>query len=201
MLSERDSFASLYWIRLENHSDVLTEGYVGVSRDVSQRMCEHRSSAKKGAHENIHLARAFSKYDVVVDVLYQGTVQDCLDREQKLRPARDIGWNIAVGGGNPPSTKGRKRAYQITEKQRQALSNNMKNMRARGLALTGAETTKGTSWWNNGKHQLMSKVCPEGYYPGRLSAWWTDGADNRFCKERPSATWVRGRTVTWKKGQ
>ena len=40
-LSERDTMYCVYWIRKETHTDVFSEGYVGISKAFSERMRYH----------------------------------------------------------------------------------------------------------------------------------------------------------------
>jgi hypothetical protein len=45
--------------------------------------------------------------DIVKYVVFCGTMKQCLLREKRLRPKPNMGWNIAEGGGMPPSPKGK----------------------------------------------------------------------------------------------
>ncbi len=83
-------------------NDNLKQGYIGITNRPTTRLTEHKRSTNK------HLENAFKKYsDIVMSIIYQGTQQECLDKEYQLRPTKNIGWNIAVGGGMPPSSKGK----------------------------------------------------------------------------------------------
>lgn len=98
--------SSVYWIHCPEHTDILTQGYIGVSNNTKYRWREHQTRT-----ENIHLQRAIKKYNwdnlikeviVIADELY------CLAVEFKLRAKDSIGWNIVAGGGMPPSSLGKK---------------------------------------------------------------------------------------------
>lgn len=91
---------SVYWIRRKNYTDVLNEGYVGVSNDIEYRFSQHRSN-------NSRVGNAIRKYDdVVIDVIYCfENLKEALQKEKELRPKKYIGWNIAIGGQIPPSIK------------------------------------------------------------------------------------------------
>lgn len=94
---------ALYWIRLPEHSDMRSEGYIGISKDANARWKWHRKSK-----ENPHLKSAIEKYGfdhLVKEIVLIADKDYCLDIEQKLRPSRKIGWNIAVGGGTPPALR------------------------------------------------------------------------------------------------
>lgn len=101
--------SSVYWIRAPHHSDVMSEGYVGVSKNVQKRwLYGHKWAHRKGRHENPLFANAISKYgwdNLVKTILVIAEEKYCYDLERKLRPADSIGWNLTVGGGKPPVSK------------------------------------------------------------------------------------------------
>lgn len=96
---------AVYWIKLSEHTDITTQGYVGVSKDHSRRFREHQKQCKNGKHVNPYLSAAFSKYGsdaFIVEVYFVGDKQECYDKEAELRPATNIGWNVAPGGKGGP---------------------------------------------------------------------------------------------------
>lgn len=93
----------VYWIRLPEHNDVFTQGYVGVSSNQKKRFYDHRYSL-----DNSHLRRAVEKYgwdSLIKQVLLIADKTYCLMIEAKLRAQNHIGWNIVKGGGAPPESK------------------------------------------------------------------------------------------------
>jgi hypothetical protein len=70
----------LYWLHDQQETDILTEGYVGVTKNIYQRLQQHK---KKGKQHKI---------------LMIGNKQFCSEMEYKLRPERNIGQNISQGG-------------------------------------------------------------------------------------------------------
>jgi hypothetical protein len=103
--------SQVYWIRAQHHSDITSEGYVGVSKNASKRwMYGHNWAYRKGRHENPRLANAISKYgwdNLIKTVVVISDEAYCYELEAKLRSGEEIGWNLAVGGGKPPVTKPR----------------------------------------------------------------------------------------------
>jgi hypothetical protein len=94
--------AHLYWIRHPEHSDMLTQGYIGVSKDVKNRWRYH-----KKCKQNNHLVNAIALHgwdNLVKQIIIEADMDYCLGVETKLRPSDKIGWNIVKGGGLPPST-------------------------------------------------------------------------------------------------
>ena len=97
--------AAVYWIRLTEHTDPNTQGYIGVSKRAHSRMRAHIANCLIGTHYNPHLLNAVNKYgedNIVLDVILFGDEQFCYDTESMLRPSKGIGWNIAPGGHRGP---------------------------------------------------------------------------------------------------
>jgi len=98
----------VYWIRDKSHTDIMTQGYVGVSGNVNKRFASYKNLEKK---TNNHLRNAIKKYgwdNLVKSALILADKNYCLDIERKLRPANQIGWNLTMGGGYPPIIRGPK---------------------------------------------------------------------------------------------
>jgi predicted GIY-YIG superfamily endonuclease len=97
------NYTSVYWIRHKDHTDMFSQGYIGVSGRFDRRIWEH--SHLKG---NRHLKFAINKYgwdNLIKEQILIAERDYCLDIEKKLRPNDDIGWNCALGGGDPPVNK------------------------------------------------------------------------------------------------
>jgi hypothetical protein len=103
MSQQRGHMAHVYWLHLKGQS--LDDGYIGVTTmPLSKRIYFH-----KWRGENPHLESAFNKYgdDIIQSILLEGPKEYCYEIEAKLRPNKNIGWNIAEGGSAPPSLKGK----------------------------------------------------------------------------------------------
>lgn len=95
----------VYWIHHAGQTDLMSQGYIGVSNNFDRRMGEH---FKLG--QNRYLQFAIKKYGwdaLVKKKILLATEDYCLDIENKLRPQDKIGWNIVAGGGMPPSSRGK----------------------------------------------------------------------------------------------
>ena len=107
--------AEVYWIRAPHHSDMTSEGYVGVSKNAQNRWkYGHNWAYRKGCHVNTRFANAISKYgwdNLVKTVLVIAKEEYCYDLERKLRSTNKVGWNLVVGGGKPPVAKFRGENY------------------------------------------------------------------------------------------
>lgn len=78
--------AHVYWLHLPEHTDFLTEGYIGAASNITARLRSHKHRLKA----------IWDK--VVVELLVESSISYCFALEEKLRPHRKIGWNVAAGG-------------------------------------------------------------------------------------------------------
>lgn len=96
-LSERGIMYCVYWIRKETHSDIFSEGYVGISKNFEERMRNHRKNKK-----NTPLTRAIIKHTwslLVKEIIYSNlSIEEALIIESSLRSTERIGWNLQQGG-------------------------------------------------------------------------------------------------------
>lgn len=111
---------SVYWIHHPNHTDMFTQGYVGVTASATKRFNEHKVKT-----QNKHLQNAINKYgwnNLVKEVVLIADKAYCLMIELKLRAEDSVGWNIIKGGGMPPKfiRTGWNHTEEANEKNRQA---------------------------------------------------------------------------------
>jgi group I intron endonuclease len=88
----------VYWIRLKEHTDITTQGYVGVSFDFFKRMERHKRITSKLQY---HLSNAIKKYgwdNLIKEIVFTGAKEECYKKETQLREKANIGWNEAKGG-------------------------------------------------------------------------------------------------------
>ena len=88
----------VYWIHLKEHSNIANEGYVGVTFNYDQRMNEHFKFTSKLSN---HFGNAISKYgwdNLIKEVIFNGSEEECFAKEKELRSKFQIGWNEAIGG-------------------------------------------------------------------------------------------------------
>lgn len=107
----------LYWIHSVNDTDPLSEGYIGITRNPDQR---------ESAHKKRFPGLTFTILDT------RDTREKIKTLERQYRPSKNIGLNIAKGGGGSdmrPETREKIRQVMLnrsedlwTEERRQAVS-------------------------------------------------------------------------------
>ncbi len=94
--------ACIYWIRHPEHTDMLTQGYIGFTqKTLEHRVKKHVERSKSNKRKIVKLGAAIKKYGIenlVVQKLFIGSADYCLEIEYKMRPICGIGWNTGVGG-------------------------------------------------------------------------------------------------------
>lgn len=94
----------VYWIHLPEHTDFLTEGYIGITNDVDRRFKEHQRVSP------------FVSDACELEVLVCGGRDYCLSLENKIRPYKYIGWNVTAGGHTEKLEHLSRRAEQFYSK-------------------------------------------------------------------------------------
>lgn len=105
----------VYWYHLPEHTDISSQGYIGVTYNLKERdNCHRRYSSGYG----VVLRKALEKYgdNVQRTILCITTKELAYAIEANLRPSMKIGWNVAIGGGLPPSCTGRKHSEETKRK-------------------------------------------------------------------------------------
>lgn len=146
----------LYWVHYPEHTDPFTQGYVGISNNVTARFTYHKS---KKCSDNPILYRAIlkgAKLSILSCFVSRSTA---LLAENNYRPDRCIGWNITPGGGAPPSQLGKSNPNtRISNMTRVCSSDTRQKM---------SEARKDLKWYTDGINDKRSRTCPIGFYPGR----------------------------------
>lgn len=88
----------IYWIRLPEHNDITTQGYVGVTKSFGKRMITHKSKSESGRTHFHKAIRCYGWDNLIKEVVIVGNYDYCFYIEKKLRPENDIGWNGKIGG-------------------------------------------------------------------------------------------------------
>jgi hypothetical protein len=86
----------VYWIRKKEHTDIYTQGYVGVTKtNLEERVRSHKKNYK-----NSIVAGKLRKYDdLVCEVIHNvPSLAEALELEAKYRPTPMVGWNLQRGG-------------------------------------------------------------------------------------------------------
>lgn len=96
-IHQTKSSSVIYWIHKPEHTDMFTQGYIGVTkRKALARWREHLRTTHR---PELKIYLALSKYNTLVfDVIVVGTREYCQMIETSLRLEPNIGWNTAMGG-------------------------------------------------------------------------------------------------------
>lgn len=87
----------VYWIRLEEHTDPLVQGYIGITSNLKERIRAHRKNKRKTVLTSV--AKKYGWENLITESLYENLDQlAALSIEQTLRPTMRIGWNCQRGG-------------------------------------------------------------------------------------------------------
>jgi hypothetical protein len=116
--------AVIYWIRLRDHVDIHSEGYIGVTKSVNRCINNYKLDISRGKHANKNLTSAVRKNgweNIVVEEILCGTESYCYFIEGEMRPKPNIGWNMASGGHR---RSGRPAGFKMSEESIQKAKEN-----------------------------------------------------------------------------
>lgn len=137
----------VYWIRHKEHTNLLAQGYIGVSKNLKERLRHHFKNARGDYHSDKILTKAIKKYgeqNLVSDVVVISNEKYCYELEQKLRPKSFIGWNTREGGYHTPNPfpLGSKMPQEFSIKAQQSLKTKRQNCsvgKDRAVMVNGAK--------------------------------------------------------------
>lgn len=86
---------TVYWYKRDTHTNPFTEGYIGITKNMTRRNIEHLGNKKVS-----HFTNALKLYnDITYTILYESiTLDEASDLEYAYRSLPNIGWNSAIGG-------------------------------------------------------------------------------------------------------
>ena len=198
--------ACVYWIKNSQHTDIFTQGYVGVSLNVEKRLKTHIKRIKNKQHGNYNLVENFTS-DVMFETVLVADEEYCYEVEKKLRPNTNIGWNINAGGIKPPSQTGVKRKEKYgktwspmlgkshTEETKKKMSEASRGKPKSEEHKSKMSLTRKGMYTQERLHKMSvaKKGIPTGisYTKGKL--WWNNGLINKMSIEQPDSSFVRGK--------
>lgn len=99
---EQTAEAAVYWLYDATCHNPYTDGYVGTTDNLEQRLSQHQRGPLPA-----HKAK----------ILFQGTIKECQHKEEVYRPRENMGWNKARGGNPLPTIEQRHIVSQKNKKQ------------------------------------------------------------------------------------
>lgn len=126
-LSDKPTY--VYWIRHINHTDILSQGYVGITSNTPEKRFKQHIQYHLRQKIKSNFNNAINKYhpedSLILETICLTSKEHALFIENKLRPDDLIGWNICKGGqiGLPKLTDaqvqlGRKRSKENTPRRK-----------------------------------------------------------------------------------
>lgn len=93
----------LYWIRKPEHTDISTQGYVGVTLNPKSRLSAHNLAlgserGRKNQGYSEKFIEAYFEGGLIFSIVDCGSVYEMEQNEYLLRPKQDIGFNKRIGG-------------------------------------------------------------------------------------------------------
>jgi hypothetical protein len=186
----------VYWIRNAECVDIKTQGYVGVSQSPGRRLREHLKN-------NPRIPK-----DVWLEIIFEGTRDECFQIEEEFRPKKNTGWNRAVGGaqgfkkGFIHSDETRKRLKVAWTEERKQIASEFRKQQNKTLigqkrprqsaAMLGEKNPMfGKTRTNETKKKL--RVANLGKIPPNKQELYCVG-----CRERVSNHVLKRHTKCWK---
>ena len=197
-----EAVSCVYWVHRPEHTDILRQGYVGISKRFERRIWEHLKLT-----QNRYLKNAINKYgwdNLVKEKVLIGKEDYCLEIESKLRPADKIGWNLVKGGNKPPITignfkkgmtawnKGLKMSDETKEKVRQVAKEQWQRLGMREL-LSNAKKGKPSNRLgktNSDEHRLKISIAKIGKPSKKKGKPMSEEARLKLTQTMQSQLWT-----------
>lgn len=144
--------------------------YVGyTSKTIEDRFYHHKKSANR-SNNPIHLAiKKYGPDEFKIYEIYEG--YDALQREDEFIKKLKAEYNVAVGGGLPPSQKGKKLSIESRTKISKALVGKKKPNRTIAHRHAISKSKLGLVPWNKGKKGLQKGWNKGVRDSGRTLTW------------------------------
>ena len=96
-LSEGDDKYCVYWIHASNHTDKLSQGYIGITCNFKDRMKSHKKNKKKTILTDAIKSYGWNNLNKQI-LINNLSLKEALSIEEKYRPIQNLGWNLQKGG-------------------------------------------------------------------------------------------------------
>lgn len=124
----------LYWIHYPEHTDPLTQGYIGITSDPDRRFKSHQSSSYN------RMVKGAIKKGAKMTILHEYDGHEtALAIEETYRPDDRIGWNLVKGGGMPPRHQNTPESRRRVSEQFKGKKQTPEHVKKRANALRGSK--------------------------------------------------------------
>lgn len=183
--------ACVYWIHLPEHTDMFSEGYVGVTTKTAEhRFAEHVKASNSKRRKNYTICNAIRKHGpdaFIVDTLIIASEDYCYLMESRLRPKKAIGYNIAEGGTKPPSGGGREWSEESRKKAACSAKNRPPMSEETRRKQSKAHTGKKQSATTKQKRRLSIEVARQSDPEWNARWQWSDERKDSVSRSRKEA--------------
>lgn len=202
--------AIVYWLHLKEHTDVFTQGYVGVtSVSLESRFSKHvYASTKKSKRAKSILSNAINKYgkdSIILSTICIASVEYVYELEFNLRPTARIGWNTQHGGFGRSTTPqcvrdkiskaltGKKGVVHTEETKKKMSKSRKGKSRPKDLGDKIRNTLISRGPWNTPTAQKDIWINADTMYQHYLMGWGYRKSSNNIFKD---SSVIKNRTET-----
>lgn len=150
-LSERDNIYCVYWIGTLEHNNFFQQGYIGITKNLKNRIYSHFKNKRKTILTNVF--KKYKKSDLIIKILHSNlTLEESLKLENFYRPSLNIGWNLQIGGNIGVESEW----YNIPE-NKEKHSRNTSIKTKEGIKLKDskeARSNRAKKSWENGYYKI-----------------------------------------------
>ncbi len=134
---------TVYWIKDDSHTDVLTQGYVGFTR---------RSPLRR--HKE-HIWKHTVPQNSQLEILHHNVSKEVAKQlEAKYRPKMNIGWNYTEGGGKFSSICSKQGSLTIKDRTKAASTGGCHQKVKCSCGMFSTKASLGRHLTNNPTHKI-----------------------------------------------
>ncbi len=163
--------------------------YIGVSKDVQKRIKTHKTS-------DSYIGRAILKYCYSVEILFQGSLEECFEKEisliEKLSTKYPNGYNLTKGGEGVVEETEEVRLKRSQSMKRIMSDPIRKSKAAKGIKWTEEQRQKKSTAAKIQMNDPQMKLLNSKRLSERLRKLWADPDYRIKMSEKAKRQWATG---------